>query len=112
LGAHLVAFLAKAEKINNACAQLEKWYKLFFMKGNARDLLILTKSYYFSEEALEREASNLEKLLQHAESLEQFCIANEIIDINTHKIITSPSNIRKALIKKRNKPFVFNNCKN
>lgn len=60
---------------------------------------------------LDREIENLHQLLFNAESLENFCVANEIIDINRYKIIQHPAKISK-IIKRKLKPFQFVNNKN
>lgn len=82
------------------------------MNTSNRDLLVLTKSSLFSDKAgMESEVEKLHKLLFHVESLDNFCIANEIIDIDSYKIIDKANAIKK-LINNGLKPFQFVNNKN
>lgn len=60
--------------------------------------------------AFERQVEQLHELLYHAESWENFCTANEVININRSRIISKPHLIEKALRDK--KPFVFISNKN
>lgn len=77
-----------------------------------RDLLLLNKSDALSQEEIEREVALLNTLLYHTENWENFCIANEILDINRRKIIQKPEKIQRILRDKKNRPFVFTNNKN
>jgi hypothetical protein len=72
-----------------------------------RDLLVLSKLAELSAEAMKREVAQLNTLLFHAENWDSFCKANEIIDVNRHKIIRKPFIIQKLLGEKKIKPFVF-----
>ena len=60
-----------------------------------------------SEAAMEHEVDLLSSLLYSVESLQSFCIANEVIDINKYKIIQKPYLIQQAIREKSHKPFVF-----
>ncbi|MDE1190787.1 MAG: hypothetical protein PW786_01375 [Arachidicoccus sp.] len=71
-----------------------------------RDLLILTKVLEPDMEFVERQIRNISSLLVYVESVEAFCIANEIIDINNYRIINAPYLIRKIVADGDN-PFVF-----
>lgn len=77
-----------------------------------RDLLVLSSTAHLSEEELDRQVLMLDKLLHEIETWDTFCIANEIININRHKIIRKPHLVKKALSKKGVKPFVFTYNKN
>ena len=77
-----------------------------------RDLLLLHRAAELSEEEIAREVELLNTLLYHTENWETFCKANEILDINRHKIIADPVRIQRILREKRTKPFVFTNNKN
>lgn len=77
------------------------------MKTGNRDLLVLMKHDSISEAAMEHEIDLLSSLLYSVESLQSFCIANEVIDINKYKIIQKPHLIQQAIREKSYKPFVF-----
>ena len=81
------------------------------MKSSNRDLLVLSKSASSNKKDMDREVEKLHYMLYKAESIENFCIANEIIDINRYKIIDKPSKMEK-LLSKPLKPFQFINNKN
>lgn len=82
------------------------------MNDANRDLLVLAKAAELSPEAMERELAQLNNILYDTESWESFCVANEIININRHKIIRKASRIKYILQEKKIKPFVFINNKN
>ncbi len=71
-----------------------------------RDILVLTRNEDISPRELENEISFLEAVIADAERKENFCVANEIIDVNQNRIYTTSSSIVKSL-KKIHKPFVF-----
>ncbi len=78
-----------------------------------RDLLVLSKSIALADEATAKfEITCLHKILHDAETMLNFCIANEIIDVNRGKIITKSLLVQQAIQQRGNKPFVFINCKN
>jgi hypothetical protein len=82
------------------------------MKSAKRDLLVLSKNVSTNQKELELQVEKLHDLLFHVESLDNFCIANEIIDLNHYCIITHADKIRRVIIKKKIKPFQFINNKN
>jgi hypothetical protein len=82
------------------------------MNDANRDLLVLSRAEELSPEEMERELTQLNAILYHAERWESFCTANEIIDINRHKIIIAPNRIQKILKREKQKAFVFVNGKN
>lgn len=83
------------------------------MRASGRDLLVLTPpSRQLSPEAMQRQLDALHKMLYEIESWEQFCIANEIIDLNRYRIITKPYQIRDAVREALRKPFLFVSNKN
>lgn len=82
------------------------------MKSTNRDLLVLCRKISFDKKQMELEIEKLNQLLFHVESLENFCIANEIIDINSYKVITTPAKIEKLIIRRKLNPFQFINNKN
>ena len=81
------------------------------MKTTNRDLLVLTKTAITNKKEMDSEVEKLHLLLFHIESIDNFCIANEIIDVDAYKIITNQTKIQK-LIKRKLKPFQFVNNKN
>lgn len=82
------------------------------MKSSKRDLLVLSKKNLTGQREMELEVEKLHDLLFVAESMENFCIANEIIDINKYKIIQHPVKIQRIINKNKMKPFQFVNNKN
>jgi hypothetical protein len=74
---------------------------------NNRDLLVLTKSLTMNRQQMDREIELLHELLLRTESIEAFCIANEVININIYKIIQKPYTIWKTARAKQLKRFVF-----
>lgn len=82
------------------------------MKPLNRDLLVLSKKASSNKEEMELEVEKLHKLLLKCEAIENFCIVNEIIDINSYKIISSPFKIEKLVLRDKLKPFQFINNKN
>ncbi|MDQ6814233.1 MAG: hypothetical protein M3040_10875 [Bacteroidota bacterium] len=82
------------------------------MKSAKRDLLVLSKNASVDQKEMELEVEKLHDLLFHFESISNFCIANEIIDLNKYKVVTDPAKIQKIIITNRMKPFEFINNKN
>ncbi len=82
------------------------------MNSAKRDLLVLSKNVSTNQKEMDLEVEKLHNLLFHVESLENLCVANEIIDLNKYKIITNPGKLKKILIKNKIKPFEFINNKN
>ncbi len=78
---------------------------------SSRDLLVLSKKASSSQSEMDWEVEMLHQLLYHAESLENFCIANEIVDLNRYKVIQNPAKI-KRIIQAKIKPFQFISNKN
>ena len=77
-----------------------------------RDLLVLSKTAHLSPEELNHHVELLNTLLYHTENWETFCTANEILDINHHRVIQKPHLIQKILSEKKGNPFVFTSNKN
>jgi hypothetical protein len=57
------------------------------MKACNRDLLVLVKDEQMNEKSMERELEQLNDLLFRFETMDSFCIAHEIFDINRHKTL-------------------------
>jgi len=77
-----------------------------------RDLLVLSHSAQNNPQVLERELEQLHQLLFYTENWAVFSVANEILDINRHKIIRKTHLIQQILTEKKQKPFVFTCNKN
>lgn len=83
------------------------------MKSLNRNLLVVSKNIVFANEAvIEYELKCLDIILQKAETILSFCIANEVIDINKRKVITKSLFVQEAINQRGKKPFVFISCKN
>lgn len=76
-----------------------------------RDIIIYTDILSYNINA-DKYVMALDAILKEHESLENFCVANEIINVNRHRITTDPDKVRALILKKAFKPFVFINCKN
>ena len=77
------------------------------MKTPNRDLLVLLKDEFMSEQAIEHEVEQLNEILFHVESVHNFCMAHEIIDLNKYKIVGTPKFIIQVVKQKELKPFQF-----
>lgn len=82
------------------------------MNDMNRDLLVLSSAANKSPDLLRKELAILNQILFQTENWETFSVANEIIDINRHKMIRKPFLIQKILTEKRQKAFVFTCNKN
>ncbi|MBI2729610.1 MAG: hypothetical protein HYX40_02455 [Sphingobacteriales bacterium] len=82
------------------------------MKKQHRDLLVLIKDESQIPHSIDTEVERLHQMLFHVETIENLCIATEIIDLNRFKLITKPSAIAKLLRQRELKPFQFVNNKN
>jgi hypothetical protein len=77
------------------------------MKASDRDLLVLVKGEFMNDQFMEEELEQLNNLLFHYETVENFCIAHEVYDVNKCKIVTAAKRIQKILKQKQVKPFQF-----
>ncbi len=75
------------------------------MKMPNRDLLVLLKSEFMSQQAIEQEVECLNDMLRRTESDDQFCIAHELVDRN--RITSKPKKILKAIRFTELKQFRF-----
>jgi|LauGreDrversion4_2_1035121.scaffolds.fasta_scaffold1846939_1 hypothetical protein len=82
------------------------------MNNSNRDILILSKYSHWGEETLALEVASLHKIFYEMESSLNFCIANEVIDVNRYRIIRKPLLVQQAIKERGNKPFIFICCKN
>lgn len=77
-----------------------------------RDLLVLLNNDFKSQQAIDHEVEWLHDVLFHVESIQNFCIAHELIKVNRNQIINNREKIKKAVLKKVDKPFEFLSNKN
>jgi len=77
------------------------------MKTPNRDLLVLVKDEYANERFMEHELERLNELLFHYETLENFCSAHELIDINKYKIIRKQKTLQEIARLQELRPFQF-----
>ena len=77
------------------------------MKTKNRDLLVLLKDDFRTEQAIENELERLNELLLRTETILNFCVANEILDFNRYKVYQDYSKIVKVLSQDNLKPFQF-----
>jgi hypothetical protein len=81
-------------------------------KHQQRDLLVLINNEHHSQHAINHQVEWLHDVLFHVEAIDNFCIAHELINVNRHKIISSPQKIKKEILRKTETAFVFLNNKN
>jgi hypothetical protein len=77
------------------------------MKNSNRDLLVLVKDAYTNNEAMQFELQQLNMLLVNFETLESFCMAHEVFDIQKYRVLTKKSQLQKIIEKETLKPFMF-----
>lgn len=77
------------------------------MKTPNRDLLVLVKDDHLNGKAMENELEQLNQLLFHFETIDNFCAAHEVFDMNKYKILHESKLIRKLVNQEELAPFVF-----
>ena len=77
------------------------------MKNSNRDLLVLVKDAFSNKEAIQHELNQLNRLLARFETLDSFCVAHEVFDIQKYRILSGKSQLQKIVEKEQLKPFVF-----
>ncbi len=77
------------------------------MKACNRDLLVLVKDEHMNEKSMEHELEQLNDLLFHFETIESFCLAHEIFDINRHKTLCKRDNVQRIIREKELRAFFF-----
>ena len=77
------------------------------MNFAGRDLLVLSDKIASSPQQLEQEVRSLHHLLYAVENTDTFCQANEVINLNTYRIIHKPRLIERSLREMEYKPFIF-----
>ena len=82
------------------------------MSPQNRDLLVLTKRIKLKPGELKFEVERIVELLRQVESMDAYCVANEVLDLNRYKIIQKHYLVMKVLRENKLKPFVFISNKN
>ncbi|MEO6914681.1 MAG: hypothetical protein ABI151_02705 [Chitinophagaceae bacterium] len=77
------------------------------MKTRNRDLLVLFKDEFKNEQAIENELEKLNDLLHSTETIDNYCIAYEVIDLNKYKIYHQRKKIIEVIMQEKLKPFQF-----
>jgi len=77
------------------------------MKNANRDLLVLVRDALTDQDAIQHELQQLNRLLVRFETVESFCTAHEVFDLNKYRVVTSMSRLEKIINKTELKPFVF-----
>jgi hypothetical protein len=77
------------------------------MKTPNRDLLVLVKDEFLDNDEMEFELQQLNQLLLSFETMDNFCVAHEIFDLNRYKIIHDSKFIQRVIKQKELKPFEF-----
>lgn len=72
-----------------------------------RDLLLLSDTESLPAAQLERTLAEMERLLTEVENWTAFSQANEVLDLNKHRILTQAHRIQQQLQDFPHKPFVF-----
>ena len=77
------------------------------MKSPNRDLLVLLKDEYMSEQSIEQEVELLNEMLFHVESMDNFCKAHGVFDLNRYKSYTKSEQIIQVVRQREIRPFQF-----
>jgi hypothetical protein len=82
------------------------------MNKSKRDLLVLLNQTVMSPKAIEFEVEQLHGILNNAERLDNLIAAHEIINVNKYKVTNNYLALLTFFRSRKEKPFVFLNCKN
>lgn len=77
------------------------------MKKPNRDLLVLLKDEFQNDLSIEMELEQLNEILFHTETIDNYCIASEVFDMNKYKMIEDRKKLSKLLSLSELKPFQF-----
>ena len=77
------------------------------MKATNRDLLVLVKNEYASDQFMQQEVELINDLLLHYETMNNFCRAHEVFDFNRNKILRKHQQIHQIARQPELKPFQF-----
>lgn len=79
------------------------------MKTPNRDLLVLLKDDECTNDdlSIEQELEQLNELLFQTETMENFCVASEVVDLNKFLFIEDPKKLVGIFNQQELKPFQF-----
>lgn len=77
------------------------------MKVPNRDMLVLVKDEFLSDDSIQQELERINRLLLSFETSENLCDAHEVFDMNRYKRITKAIQLKKIMNTLELKPFVF-----
>lgn len=77
------------------------------MKTGNRDLLVLVKDEFINQHQMQTELELLNAILFKLETVDTFCMAHEVFDVNRHKVIENRRKIEQIIRHTELKPFCF-----
>ena len=77
------------------------------MKNGYRDLLVVSKLATMNDIEMQKELKFLDRLLCDVESMSNYAVVNEIIDVNSYRIIRKPMLVARSIRDNSNTPFIF-----
>ena len=77
------------------------------MKASNRDLLVLMRNENSSEQFMEHEVELLNDLLFQYETLDNFCKAHEVFDLNKYRIYRKQEAVQQITRQRELYPFQF-----
>ncbi len=77
------------------------------MKTPDRDLLVLMKDEFATAQFMEHELEQLNNLLFHYETMDNFCVAHEVFDMNKYRTVRKHKIIKRIARQQELKPFQF-----
>jgi hypothetical protein len=78
-----------------------------YMKTPDRDLLVLMKDEFATSQFMEQELEQLNNLLFQFETIDNFCIAHEVFDMNKYQTIRKHKILKRVARQQELKPFQF-----
>ena len=80
---------------------------LIEMKTPNRDLLVLLKDDHQNNLSIEMELEQLNEILFLTETVDNYCIVTEVMDLNKYMIVDDRKKLARLLQKPSLKPFQF-----
>jgi hypothetical protein len=77
------------------------------MKVPNRDMLVLVKDEFLSDDSIQHELEKINRLLVSFETSENLCAAHEVFDLNSYKKVTKIFKLQQILNTEELKPFMF-----
>lgn len=77
------------------------------MKTSNRDLLVLIRDEFSNSLSIKYELEQLNEILFRTETVENFCIANEVLDLNKYATIKDRKKLVRIFNQQELKPFQF-----